>query len=715
MFSSYEFDHSPFPSGTSDTGKKLASHLFEWYKHADTARSELSNVIWPACDDAYNMYRILPRNRAMVWADKSTQGESDLRDSVDFLVDALMVQLMGQQGAWMTPVSYKPEDQATQNLVRDYLAYKHNISNTRDHLGTHYNQLFRRGTSAYSLEWHKIVRMRRLDPAQSSLLIGQASQQIVDQTGLDPSSVIPIIEKQMKRRRIQEVRYNGPRVRALDMYDVILDPVADFRNDDDVPMATITYKTLDELKNAKDEDDKALYENLDDLTEWTPSQLYSLQPKRYRNSQAIGINPHAALTSAGNAFIPVLVFHRMYQKLDDALWVDSFFHVALSSSHMPRLIRSHENPSDYGHRDIFLDQYTDICNAAYGTGVVEKSLSNWQKKNIVSALALNAALVRVFPPLAVIADMLVDDRKIDVGPGGYNVIEYKPQIGTNFVAPLPIAQGGLEDAEQYESMLAQKIAKQTGAYGAAAQDGQSGKSKTATEANINSTTGSIAQQNFLEKVSRNLEPFAQAYYDACRQYEEDDMLNFIVIAQGGDPQLGQLSKEILDQDRRMVVTGFHAIVNRAAEMQNQKDALQILTTGNAAQILANAPLIIQDIVLTLLGNLGVRNLDKFREPAFDLIKKEPQFQQQMAQILQQLAQTGVPQQLLLPIAQAFLPPPPPQPGQKPGGPPQGPPQGQGAGAPAPVPQGGTPIPGHAGGPGGPQPAGLAVQGGQDVG
>lgn len=704
-----KYEQSELPKTDSEIGRKIAQYVYEWYRYAYNSRLNLTQDIWPKCDDAYHCFRTLPENTAMKWADTGDLGETDLKDAVDFLSDAIMLSLMGRDDSWFQPVSYKTEEQGIQNIIRDYLAYKHREASSREMYGVHLNQVMRRGTGAISLEWGQITKMVRLGPMESLAIAPQISQMAQEQHGIDiPQSDIV---KVLKRERKEVISFNAPIVRPLDMYDVFLDPVADIRRVQEAPMATLTWKTPEELKNTYKEDGKTkFYSNLDGLKEWSPSEVYMNDPMRYRSTQTMGLNPFMTGDDRSK-FIPVLVFHKQVLKIDDNVWVDCYFHVALTGSKTGgQLIACHENPSDQGDPDIFIDTYRDWLNCSYGISAIEKSLPDWNKKNVASALGLNAALIEIFPPFAVISNMLADDRRIDVKPGGYNVISFKPSVGTNFAAPLPIAKGGAGNAMEYSRFLGQKILGQMGAYGSIMQDPTKSitTAKTATQINTETTSGTVGRDNFLEKLTKNLERFCQAFYNLCRQNDQggdNGIIKFIQNVDGsGDVSVLELSRDILDQDRRIVVTGWHGMQNKQQELDMTKQILEVLTQGNGIQFLPTGSLIAQDVLFKLLGLLGLKDIAKYKtDPAVLLIQQQSvqqELQGMMMTLSQNLALLGVPpevaDQILMMIANTIgvQTEPAPAPGQ-PGAPvqengqpapPQGPPPGGGPKAPPPPPE-----------------------------
>lgn len=148
MFEQLNYSHSSIPSLTSDYWKEPARELWQELQWFKDARSELEQVIWPACDRAYLCKRDLPRAAGMAWIDNSDLGETDIKDGVDFLADSMTLALMPRDESWMTLISKDENEQGILNDIRDMLAEIHRKSDTRGAYAKHIKQCAIRGTSA---------------------------------------------------------------------------------------------------------------------------------------------------------------------------------------------------------------------------------------------------------------------------------------------------------------------------------------------------------------------------------------------------------------------------------------------------------------------------------------------------------------------------------------------------------------------------------------
>lgn len=604
MLINIPYKHDELPDLKSKLAEEVASALYEEWVYWRDARSVLEKEIWRACDDAYMCYRKLPKNPGMPFLDTSDLGETDIWDGINFLARSLALSLMPRDEMYLQAISQNAEDQEVQNRIRDFVTSLARKADLRGQYAKHLKQTLIRGTGAVSLDWQKVIRRKRRSLADS--MLEQVNRSV-------EGDYQPI--KRIKREVVDEIVYNGPIIRPLDMMDVYLEPTADLSCDADIPVAVMTYKSLAELETAQDEYGEKMYGNLEGLVELSPQELTTLNPERSRSLQVLGINPSESGKSLAGV-IPVLVFHRQHFRLGSNSWVDTYWHIALSNTFKQyKLIRVNENPVDEGHKMIFFDSYQDWIGSAYGIGAVEKSLSAYNKKNVMAALGLNAAALQVFPPMAVITDLLLDDREADVSPGGYNPIKFKPAIGTNFMAPVPINPGNAGAmAMQSQQYYGQQISGQMGAYGAIMQDPTKSvsRAKTATQINTENTSGSVGRDDLLEQITtRSLEPLVQAMYDCSVQYLAGEDIDFERTINGSASYV-KISPDELRQKRRIIVTGWHGLQNKQQEVAEMKEALSVIV--QAAAYLPNSAAYIQKVVTKMLGRLGISDLEKLGLP-----------------------------------------------------------------------------------------------------
>lgn len=653
MLSRVQYRHDPFPVYESEEGKKLAYCLHEQWQYWRDASAELRTKVWPAADKAFLSIRTLPKAPGFNWVDKGDLGCTDVWDAVRLIVESILLSLMPRDESWLSPVAFETETQAAQNIVRDYLLTKHREGGTRSAYGIHLTQLIVRGVSAVTWSWQQVYGYQAVDRMEQMLStvqpqVNDALDQIGELLGQDPATLDPVslmppelmAALGQPADRTPYLAFDGPIVRCLDMQDVFLDPASNTARDFDIPMCVLQYFTPEELTNATDQDGQPLYSNLKDLQTQTLEQIWGGTPNRAQTAQYLGIHPAGLSHKGGGKYIPVLVFHRQLQVCDSNQWVDSYFYVADLAT--PRLIRAHTNPAAYGRRCTYIDTFQDhYSNKAYGISPVEKVLPAWHTKNLIGALGTNAAVASVFPAMNVIAGLMIDERKPTASPGGFNYISFKPQVGPNFMAPVPTPNSGALLSMQQQQFHGQQILGGLGATGGSLGLDPSRnieQSKTATQIDTESSSQSIGRDNLLEKVTiTSLEPLCQAVYEAAFQYAEGDLIKFVADL-GGEPALKEISKLDLKKPRRIVVTGYHGLQSKNQQIRNIKESLQALTQGNGLQFLgASGPLIIRDLLLRLLGHFGIRDLDKYKLPDLELIQQTPGGQQFIAGLVEQTA------------------------------------------------------------------------------
>lgn len=684
MLSRLYYEHSPLPVYDSEQGQKLARLLHDTYSDWRDRSQELRTKIWPACDRAFLGLRKLPKAPGFHWIDKGDLGETDLWDAVRMIVEGMLLSLMPRDMSWLSVVPYEAEEQGISNTIRDYLIAKHRVGGTRDNFGKHLTQTFVRGTGAIHWRWEQIAGYRRKGIAEKLLAEIQpqadmAREQLGELFNLDPGDIDPVdllppdllsaIDQQDREPFLQ---FDGPVVRALDMQDVFLDPNSNSAQDVDVPMCVMQYMTLEQLHGSVDENNQPVYGNLEELTAKSMDEIYGSLEGRGNSAKYLGVGG-TEMHNRGTKYVPVLVFHRQLQVMEKDKWVDTYFYVAMNQSGGPRLIRAHENPSNTGRRSVFIDTFHDhYSGCAYGVSGIEKSLPAYNQKCVLAALTLNAQVASVFPAYNIVADMIVDERKPVIAPGQFNFVTYKPQLGPNFIAPVPVPSSGALLGMQAQQFLGQKILGQTGAVGGALGLDPSRnieQSKTATQIDTESSSSSIGRDNLLEKISvGSLEPICQAIYEAAYQYASEDIIRFVTET-GGEAVMQSLNKSQLSGKRQIIVTGYHGLQQKNKEIQDLTKALQVIGQGNGMQYLgAGGPLLLREIMLRLLGRFGLKDLDKYRQPDIELMAQTPGGQQVLQEVSMQSVQQvlqllEVPPEVANNVVQMFARPPQQQQGQ----------------------------------------------------
>lgn len=640
-FEQLEYVHSDIPK-TSDSWVQdvMGKQLWDEFYAFDMNTRDLRDKIWPGCDRAYLCYGDLPKAEAMKWVDQGKKRETDIKDGIDFMTDSIMGGVLPRDDSAFTLLSPDPDDQAELNGARDLIASLCRKADMRANIKVGLKQAFIRGTTAWRVGWQAEYRMRRFGRIETILKLKQMGRDM----GFKNVGALDKI-------RFPELITNAPIIVPIDMYHMFLDPFADIEEKRGIAYVYRMFKTVEDLEAAVDEDGNHLYdqEALKEIAPWTIEEIYQLEPKRRELIETLGVSPIPAGSSDAR-YIPVLLFHKPVRTFKDdqgnkETFVDTYFYLALSRvNNGYKVIRIQENPSDFGHKCIYAQTLSDwVSGTAYGKGIVEDALSAWNQKNVLSALTLNAQVASVFPTYNIIGDVLFQEREFKVGNGGVNIIKWKPSIGLNFMAPIPAPAQGAQMGMQDQQWAGQKILGALGAYGAVAQDPTKSikTAKTATQINTESTSGSVSRDDLIERIAvHTVEPIIQNIYDQARQQLTDQMISFEVV-DGANAQAGQISRSALDKDRRVVITGYHGLLNKQQEIEQMKEILGVLTTGNAAEVLANYPLLLQEVLYRLLGRLGVKNLERFKKDPMELLLENPMVRQQIMQMGQIAYQQGV--------------------------------------------------------------------------
>lgn len=645
-YEGFDFVINDHPKATSDYWKKPALELADQLKYFDDSSMDLRRNIWPQCARAYLCRRDLPTFESMKLIDESPLGETDIWDSINFLTDAIMSAQMPRDQSYLELIAANGEDQGVLNNVRDLLMSVHRKADTRSQYSKHVKQTLVYGTSALWWRWSKIERQVKKSPAQAMLKLRQ-----------DPAFKdmdIEQLRQYAKKALFKETAFNGPIIRPIDMYDFWMDPTSDMSRQHDYPIITRFYMTPDELENAVDEYGEKRFENTDGVAVKSLDEIFNGQEERQLIMNELGISPIAQASSRVK-LVPVYCFHAPLRKFESDpsnTFVDTFFYIAESSNGSGwQMLRVEDSSYPNGSRGIYVDTYVDWTTGGYGIGAVEKSINAWEYKNLMAAVGLQAQVMSVAPMYSVMANQLVDESRLKLGPGSVTFIK-STGAGHGFMQAIQAPIDKVQIGQSTEQWYGQKILGQMQAYGAIMQDPTKSikSSKTATQINTESTSGSVVRDNFLEKmVLRSLEPLMQDVYDAARIWMADDIIQFERSADG-QYGLGQVTPEELDQDRKVLVTGYHGMVNKAREMEEAQQALQVLTTGNALEQMPQLKPVLQELILKILGKLGIKNIDRYKQDPIQLLLSDPQIQQKIMQdptmqamlgnMAQQMAQGG---------------------------------------------------------------------------
>lgn len=635
-----DFVVNDYKKASSDYWHKPVQELVETLRYYDDASIDLRKNIWPQCARAYLCRRDLPKFESMELIDNSPLGETDVWDSINFLTDAIMSAQMPRDQSYLELLSVNGEDQGMLNNVRDLLMSVHRKADTRSQYSKHVKQTLVYGTSALWWRWQRVTKQVRKGIAQTMLKL-RSDPNFAD---MDPKE----LEVIAKRTLINEVSFNGPIIRPIDMYDFWIDPVADMSRQNEHAIITRFYMTPEELENATDENGDKRFENTEGVSVQSLDQIFADQAERQEIMNELGISP---LANARNnvKLVPVYCFHaplRTFESDKSQKFVDTFFYIAKSEKHDGwQMLRVEDSPYPNGSRGIYVDTYVDWTTNGYGIGAVEKSVNAWEYKNLIAALGLQQQVMAVAPMYSVLEDALPNESSLKLGPGAVTFVKSNKN-GHAFIAPIPAPADKVQIGQGTEQWYGQKILGQMQAYGAIMQDPTKSikSAKTATQINTESTSGSVVRDNFLEKmVLRSLEPLMQDVYDAARIYMSEE-INQFERSIDGEYSIGTVSRDDLDQDRKVLVTGYHGMVNKAREMEEAQNALQVLTTGNALEQLPQLKPIMQELVIKILGRLGIKNLDKYKQDPVQMLLADPMIRQKLlqdptfSQVIQQTAQ-----------------------------------------------------------------------------
>lgn len=592
------------PDFNSNTMLSLARRLWETKMYYEWARRPLLEI-WRQCDDAYLCYRQLPHNEGMQWTDKSDFGETDIFDGVNMLATRLSLAMMPKDASWLTVVSRQGDDAKVVEAIQAQQLWMHDRAHTRRMVARHLKQLMVRGTSGLYVTWEHRERQRKLSTAE-----GRRRLKRLLKTGQIDTATANKIDDIY----IPVTDYVGPKIRVIDSLDLYMDPAHDLSVDRRTSTIVATYRRLEELKLETDRAGNPLYENLEGLEPYTPTEIYMEDiegSNRIRDLNTMGVFPQNQ-PYRNEGFVPVYVCYFPYYEHEGEKFFDTYFHLARSrQGKIARLIRIEQNPSEEGHQFLIKDTMVDwFGNTAYGISLVEKLLAKYNQKNVLAAITLEAALTSVFPAYLVMAGMLRDDTGISFSPGALTEVEQN-QNGLKIIEPVPINPQGVQIGLAELRWWAENIATGFGEWGAISQGDQKSASnrETATSVNVKATSGSAALDELVEKFSVSMQELGQLCFDLSRQEMEPDKDGKIKFTKMNG--VGSASEEGIDWDqfqapRDIVVSGENGHYNRAQEIMNLNEAIKgIAQLAGVPGALPNAAQLIEPLMERLLNKMNV--------------------------------------------------------------------------------------------------------------
>jgi len=632
--------------------QSLAASMGETKEYYGWARRPLMEY-WRQSDDAYLCYRQLPQNAGMQWTDKSDFGSTDIFDGVNGLATKLSLALMPKDGSWLTVVSRENDDAKVVQAIQAQQLWMHDRAKTRQMVARHLKQLMVRGTSALHITWEHRTRRKQI-----STPLGRKRLKALMKAGKVPQKNIDLIDQYYD----EVPAYIGPKIRVVDALDLFLDPAHDLTVDRNSAYIVSTYRRLAELLKETDADDVKLYSNLKDINGWTPSDIYMKDVEgsnRVRNLNTMGVFPQNQ-TNDSEVYVPVYVCYFPYYSHQGEEFYDTYFHLAEDKQGQKRLIRIEQNPSIDGHQFVIKDTMVDwFGNTAYGISLVEKLISKYHQKQVLEAVTLEAAITSVFPAYNVLSGVLRDDTGVSFSPGDINEVAQNP-AGLNVMAPVPAPLQGVGIGMQEIRFWGEDIKSGFGEWGAGQDNPTRSISNrtTATEANINASSGSLATDELVEKYSVSIQELAQLCFNLSQQELKPENKTDAKTGKAGKklsyPQYagpGAAKEAEIDWDdfvvpRDIMVAGRNGAFDKAAAVNNRIEFLKAL--AQAVSMVPAAAQIVQPIIFEIAEKMDISIPDEAKASPEELAAHNPEiFQAVMKMFAQQHPQIAQAVQMML--------------------------------------------------------------------
>lgn len=648
------------PPYNSDSMQSLARRIWETKSYYEWARRPLMEI-WRQCDNAYLCYRELPHNEGMQWTDKSDFGETDVFDGVNMLATRLSLAMMPKDQSWLTVVSGQDDEPEIVEAIQAQQIWMHDRAHTRRMVARHLKQLMVRGTSALYVTWEHRERQRKLSTADGRRRL----KRLMRARKIDPS----VIDK-IDNVRIPVTDYVGPKIRVLDCLDLYMDPAHDLTVDRKTATIVATFRRLEELKLEEDRDGNKLYQNLDGIVPFTPTQIYMKDVEGSNRIEALntlGVFPQNQ-PYRNEGYVPVYICYFPYFEHEGEKFFDTYFHIAESNEgKYGQLIRIEQNPSQEGHQFLIKDTMCDwFGNTSYGISLVEKLLAKHNQKNVLAAVTLEAALTSVFPAYNVLAGVARDDTGVSFSPGALNEFSQNP-LNQNWITPMPVPGNGVMVGMKELQWWGQQIASGFGEWGGNNDNPTRSISsrKTATEVNVSATSGSLAIDELVEKFSVSMQELGQLCLDLSRQEmvpDENGNITFTQMQGPNSAKQQEIAWQQFQAPRDIVVSGLHGSYSKAQDINNVSEFLKGL--GQLANVLPNAAQLAEPLVLHLANKMDIKIPKEATMNPDQLAATNPQVKQA---VLQQFAKENPQLMAVIQGAMAQLNPPKGQQAQAGGG------------------------------------------------
>lgn len=648
----YEIEESEIPKSLN-SAKVIdwATELGKDFEYYQKARHRLDTEIIPECDKAFMAIKPEYTIGAIKQVDNSALGDATLRTVVKGYRNQVIGQFNSPGESWLACSSMEDEDDDEDLLdkIKEMNIRLNYEAKTMDTLAIATDQLLVRGMTAVGVMWEKRRVIRSIpeplaetigDVAESMQEMGQPLDagefsQEAPEEGAEP---IPLTKESAKKIKVWKDFFAQPVVYPIDIYRLYWDPRIEMSQGTDMPYVYVAFKTMADLKHAKDPNTgKPLYDQkaLKEAREMTYQDYYADFPQACEATKLMGIDPD--IEEAGK-FVPVYLFYKLEREFEDgSYFVDKFFYVIRTNSDSGwRIIRIQDNPSEYGDKPFYFTTCDQWLNAPVGVGIVEKSLPPWKHKNLIADMGLLQKCLSVLPPMWYFQGVIKDDKQPKLTVGGMQAIMFRPGIGKDWIGHYPVNPGGALLSDQEEQALGQKIIDQTGittvGIKGSPQNRTGKKERTATEVRQEATEGIIGLAYIVEKLSQNIvQPVAQTIYNGARQNFQEGY-KFVTRIPTGEIKTVHLDAMDIDKDRRIEVVGKRAMDSKAHIMENLNKVLEILLNKNAAAILGPSfALIANDVLIKIIMRLGLEMKPEYKQTPQEIMAGNPQAQLEMLQ------------------------------------------------------------------------------------
>lgn len=654
----YVFRTSEIPALNSEFMNSLAQHFHRTYEFWQWSRTDLVDK-WMESLEAYNGVRRLPEIETMQYVSEGDRGEPDVFFGVERLSRQLSLAVMDKQEQWLTVVPRRMEDPTITNQVRSQQAWVHRKADTRRIFARHLKQMIVMGTSHILLNWEPEFVLKRIGTGQSRRKL----RSMLKQAGRPDGAQL------VGQARVQELKFNGPRLQVLDNFDVLIDPEVDVTRTKVPGVCVQQYYRIEELEALEYDDGKKVFGNLKDLGTMRSDELYyqSLegQAREQAKSMAQGVTVRNDYSDVMAKFVKVLVFNLPLVVWQGEQFVDYYFYVAIDENNNPRMIRVEENPSDAGHRLIVTDHYIDYwAPAAYGISGVDKVVGWWNTKNFIEAAKVNAIAASIWPAVVTAAGAFKDVP--DWTPGAVNELA-QLALSDNVIKAMPVPEKGIQIGTMTETYYEQKMNSSFESMGATQQQQQMADRETAASVNYRASSQGVLIEDQAEKFGNSLQTICQWTLDMSIQTalpqgkdaDGDDVLGFSTVV-GGNTQRAEIKIGQFKEPRDIEVLGLHGAINKAQGVSEKQKGMDSLS--RLGQFLSNTPALANKLVRSYMNDLNIETAPEDWLTPQQLAAQDPQVQMMALQAALQNPQMLAQVMGISPEEMAGAPPPgaPPQ-------------------------------------------------------